>query len=50
MDQRKAMTKAEIEAAISNLEDIIARDADWYIVDAATAELNYYKELLNEYN
>ena len=50
MDQRKAMTKAEIEAAISNLEDIIARETDWYIVDAAMAELNYYKELLNECN
>lgn len=50
MDQRKAMTKAEIEAAISNLEDIIARETDWYIVDAAMAELNYYKGVLNEYN
>ena len=50
MDQRKAMSKAEIEAAISNLEDIIAWETDWYIVDAAIAELNYYKELLNEYN
>lgn len=50
MDQRKPMTKAEIEAAISNLEDIIAWEADWYIVDAAMAEINYYKELLNEHN
>lgn len=44
------MTKAEIEAVISNLEDIIAWEADWYIVDAAMAEINYYKELLNEHN
>lgn len=50
MDQRKAMTKAEIEAVISNLEDIIAWEIDWYIVDAAMSELNYYKGLLNECN
>ena len=50
MEQRKPMTKAEIEAAISNLEDIIAWEANWYIVDAAMTELNYYKELLNECN
>ena len=50
MDQRKPMTKAEIEAAIFNLEDIIAWETDWCIVDAAIAELNYYKGVLNEYN
>ena len=44
------MTKAEIEVVISNLEDIIAWETDWYIVDAAMTELNYYKELLNERN
>ena len=48
MDQRKPMTKAEIEATIFNLEDIIAWEANWYIVDAAMTELNYYKGVLNE--
>lgn len=50
MDQRKPVTKAEIEAAIFNLEDIIAWETDWCIVDVAMAELNYYKGVLNEYN
>lgn len=50
MDQRKPMTKAEIEAVIFNLEDIIAWETDWYIIDAAMIELNYYKGLLNECN
>ena len=48
MNQEKPMTRAEIEAAISDLEDIIAWEADWYIADAAMAELKYYKGLLNE--
>ena len=50
MSQDKPMTRAEIEAAISNLEDIIAWEADWCIADAAMAELKYYKGLLNECN
>lgn len=48
MDQEKPITRTEIEAAISDLEDIIAWEADWYIADAAMAELKYYKGLLNE--
>ncbi len=47
MDQEKPMTRAEIEAVISDLEDIIAWEADWCIADAAMAELKYYKGLLN---
>ena len=48
MDQEKSMTRAEIEAAIFDLEDIIAWEADWYIANAAMAELKYYQGLLNE--
>ncbi len=48
MDQKKPMTRAEIEAAISDLEDIIAWEADWHIANAAMAELKYYQGLLNE--
>ena len=50
MIREKPMTRAEIEDVISNLEDIITWEADWYIADAAMAELKYYKGLLNEYS
>jgi len=50
MDPNKKYTKEEILDEISNLEDIIYHEADYYIADAAMYELKQFQKLLHEYD